>query len=120
MLREELVTKIALAMSITGLLSIFLLEQFFQPTELEIREINENSIGKNVLVKGIVKWKREKQGAIVFGLSNGKEISCVLLKKEKDFLEILKIGEFIVVEGRVQKGLNEEQIIVQRISKWEN
>lgn len=118
MLGEELAARAALSLSVIGVISIALLGQLFQPQELAIGKINDSIVGKSVLVKGVVEWRREKNGALLFGLSDGKRINCVLFKKDKTLSGKIRPKSFLIVEGRVEKHMEELGIVVERLEEW--
>ena len=117
MLREELVARVALIISIAGVAAVIGMEQLFQPQQTKIAGISENMAGKKVVIAGMIEWAKEKNNTIVFGITDGSKIKCILFSGGKNAEKIFP-KKFVVVEGTVEMHENELVIIAKRLRDW--
>jgi uncharacterized protein YdeI (BOF family) len=118
MLKEETVSKIALSLAVIGIILVFGMEQYFSPLEKKTGDIDSFTIGKNVTVRGIISYSTKKQNTLFFEINDGNKIDCVLF--DKQYWNLIQPGEFVIVEGKVEKYEEKIEIIVKRVVLWNN
>lgn len=118
MMQEEFAARAALLLAIAGIASVAFLDHILTPEETPISEINDSMLGKNITVKGMVEWRKEKNNTIVFGLNDGSRINCVAFGKDKELYKKTRPRSFVIVEGRVEKHDGEKNIVAKKVYEW--
>ena len=120
MLREELVARIALLVSVVGILGLFAFNSAFSAEEISIGEIDKNDVGKKVQVEGIVKWFHRSRNVLMFDISDGNKIKGVIFNPSIQELKLVQKDSFLRVEGKVAEYRGELEIIAERVGEWLN
>lgn len=100
------ILKIALMVSILGLLILFYLSNYFLPKKISIEEIEKKNLDEWVIVEGKVRNIKNYDGLTLINLCDKKCINIVVFDK----IEI-EINEKIKVVGKIKiyRGIKEIQ-----------
>jgi len=119
MLKEKHLLACSLLFSAFGIALLFCTNAMFEPVQQQISEINGESVGQSVLIKGVVKWAMQKDGFVLFELHDGKTITAIKFSPSEQERQAATKGNFVEVIGKVQVYRNELEIVAQEIRKWQ-
>ena len=110
----------SLAISVTGILLLYLISKVSEPQLVEISELSDYA-GKTVTVRGIVKEQyMTKYGSHVITIEDNNATAKVFAEEKTD----IDYGDKIQITGEIQKYNNEWEIItdgpVRVLKKWQN
>jgi exonuclease VII large subunit len=107
--------RLALAVSIAGIIGLFWVAYFQEISEVEISEIDANFVSKNIITSGKISWEKKNDSAIIFTIEDIAKINAVKFSPNFADSEIIKTGNFVRVQGKVQIYKNLPEIVVSRI-----
>ena len=100
------------SLSLAGLLLVAVLSVILEPQEISIGEIDGSFDGKAIRTTGYLRNAFQLRNVMMLELYDSKKIKAVKFNpKETDF-EVLKKGNFVEVEGKVQRYNGEIEIVV--------
>ena len=118
MISDSLLAKLCILIVVIGVIILYFLTQFIEPTEMSISDITRNHVGQKVAVSGTISSLSEKDGHFFFTLIEGHHnIKAVVFSNKANTINtvLLGNGEFITVHGEVELYNNELEIIVENV-----
>ncbi|MCX6819278.1 MAG: OB-fold nucleic acid binding domain-containing protein [Candidatus Aenigmarchaeota archaeon] len=110
--------KLCLAMSVIGVIALFILVQFIEPKELSISDISQSHVGQEVVTQGRISSYAIDDGNIFISLSEANNsIQVVMFQKDAKLEAELKKGDKIKVTGKVAFYKNDLEIIASSVEK---
>ncbi len=106
-MKDEKLYKISLAVSVVGLVALFVATHVSNPEEISIGDIDHGEAGNRVEIHGEVYRKHVSQdGHLFFHVKeNGEEISAVIFKDSLDTMDLnpdlLRDGEEVTIQGDI-------------------
>lgn len=117
MLSDKSLMKLSLAVSLAGVVALFVFLQFEEPKLIGFEEI-ESHIGNNVVVVGQITAYSESKGNIFATLNNSAKIVMFAVDAERrPDAYLLKTGDSVTVTGKVQLYRGSTEIIAKSIRK---
>ncbi|MBS3055837.1 MAG: exodeoxyribonuclease VII large subunit [Candidatus Aenigmarchaeota archaeon] len=111
-MEKRIVTSLCIITIVVGLLSLFLVSEFYGPAKLEISSITKSMNNRLVLVQGIVTNLRISGENTFFVLErNNTGIKVVIFNKNYN----IENNQNIIVKGRVSIYKNQLEIIANDI-----
>jgi len=111
-MEDSILLKIALVLSITGILVLFLLSNTINPEEININKIDKNKIDKTVKIRGITNNIKKMDNLMFIDIIQNNKITVVLFN-DKD-VEIEK-GNKVEIIGKVKEYKDGYEIIGDKI-----
>ncbi|MFH1588652.1 MAG: OB-fold nucleic acid binding domain-containing protein [Candidatus Diapherotrites archaeon] len=109
--------KIAFICALGGVMLVFVISSAFEPTELEIGEINSVHLNQTVSVQGKVSSRKIISNALIFELTENKStINAVKFNANENELLIEK-GSKVKVTGKVEEYKGELEIVAEEIKE---
>ena len=113
-MKEKLLLKIALIVSLIGITSLYLISSNIEIDLKSIEKITFDDIDKNVKVQGIVNDMFENDKVMIIDVVQPTEITVVLFKRKNQSISISK-GDNIEVIGKVDEYEGNLEIIGNRV-----
>ena len=119
MISDSQLMKLSFAITVIGIVSLFLIVQLIEPLFVRIGDINEAMSGQLIMTEGKISSFNTNDGHIFLTLSDKSgEIKVVMFKNQvTDSNYELKNSDEIRVEGSVSIYENELEIIAEKIEK---
>ncbi len=111
-MKEKTLLKIAVISALAGIFALYLISDNIQLDESSIAKIEEEEIGNDVKVKGIVK-----------DVFNGEKISIITITQPEEMKIILydnvsvSEGDYIEVIGEIDEYQGEREVIGNRVRR---
>ena len=112
-MKENLLLKIALIGSITGLILLFFMSEQIKVDETTLDKLDQLELDTTIKVKGIISRITEFDKMAIIELTE-PQTRNVIIFKEGNITEF-KQGDFVEVEGNVQEYEDEFQLIGNQI-----
>ncbi|MFH1003987.1 MAG: OB-fold nucleic acid binding domain-containing protein [Bacteroidota bacterium] len=115
--------KLSLGITIAGMIALFVFTQSIKPVPMKISEINQDYVGRTVVVTGYAKSMSVNNGNVFITFEdNESSIKLVMFEKEalknKDAYNISRL-DTLIAEGEVSIYKGEIEIIARKIRKEE-
>ncbi|MFH0832152.1 MAG: hypothetical protein V1900_00300 [Candidatus Aenigmatarchaeota archaeon] len=115
MISDKKLMTLCLAISLIGIAALFIIVQFIEPRQVKISEINESMAGQNVMINCIVDSITVKD-AIFVEVSDNLSINAVALDRNaKEKAMQLKLGDKIILTGKIELYKGELEILINDI-----
>jgi len=113
-MKESSLFKIALTISLIGILILLIIVENTEVKKVEIKDIDSKKEEEIVRIIGIINNVKETPGLYLLGVEdNSGKISVIVFKEEK--LNISR-GNRVEIEGTVKEYQNKKELIAKRIS----
>ena len=114
-MKEKTLLKIALTISLIGILILLILAETLEPKKRNISEISEKDIDQSILVYGYLTKTKETEHISIFKLEENNASIMVIAFKEKE-INISK-NEIVKIIGTVKKYQDILEISAEEITK---
>lgn len=107
-MKTEALVKLALATSLLGLFSLYILSESLEPKLIPISEINEKMFDSYARISGQITSARETEGLYILRVEDGSGAIDVVIYKEKEKIsfsggqEVEVIGKVSEFRGKLQ------------------
>ncbi len=105
-MRELTLLKIALIVSLSGLILLYFMSENIEIDESSIEKINKGEIGEVVKVKGVIKSISNAKGVTFLTIAKPEEVKVILFD-EIDFDK----GQYVEIVGEIGEYNGEREII---------
>ena len=111
--------KIALATSLLGLFSLYIISETFEPKIILISEVNEKMFDSYVRISGQISSARETEGLYILQVNDSSGKIEVIIYKEKEKLSFSR-GQEVEVIGKVSEFRGKIQLEAADIRRIRN
>lgn len=113
-MKESSLFKIALTISVIGILILLIIVENTEVKKVEIKDIDNKKEEEIVRIAGVINNVKETPGLYILGIEDKSgKISVIVFKEEK--LNISK-GDQADIEGTVKEYQNKKELIARKIS----
>ncbi|MEK6860938.1 MAG: OB-fold nucleic acid binding domain-containing protein [Nanoarchaeota archaeon] len=113
--QEKTLLKISLVVSIIGIFILYLISSKMSLNTINISEINEDLIDKEVKVRGMIKQYQDGPSVKILKVEDDSGFIKVVVFKNKDKNTDLKTKTNIEITGKIKKYKSELEIIAKTI-----
>jgi hypothetical protein len=111
--------KIALAVSITGIICLFFAQNFFPAERLSIGEIGKAKAGISIETKGRISNLRETEKTISFELYDGNKIFAIKFNPTDEERKTARESKFVKITGKKEFSGKKPEIVIEKITQLE-
>ena len=112
-MKEKVLLKIALVISLVGLFMLFMISSEITVEEKTIDKINKDNIDETVKLQGYVSSVKDTDSVLIFSVAQENEIDIVVFKNGEEIS--LNEGDYVEVEGTIEEYNGEMEIIGEEI-----
>jgi aspartyl-tRNA synthetase len=113
-MNEKILLRIALGISILGLIILFLLMNIIEPNETSLRELQQKEINEHVQIKGIITGIHDYNKTIFLDIVELQPITVVAFSDGKMKLEN---NSKVSIDGQIQLYGGKKELIVNEVKK---
>lgn len=107
--------KLSLAVSLAGILALFLFSVLNEAREVKAWEIDESLLGEKVRVSGSVEWRKYTGNVLLFNIKDLELVTCVIIgPRGIDLAEVVE-GVDVEVEGVVDKYEGKVEVVAHEV-----
>ena len=107
--------RIALAIGVVGIISLFFLSKTIQAEPTEIGQITQEDIGRKVMIEGIVEEIEQKKSVTILEISEQGTKDTVSVALFGNKLNIPEQGEKVKITGTVKEYYGKLEIVAEKI-----
>ncbi|MFC1704702.1 OB-fold nucleic acid binding domain-containing protein [Nanoarchaeota archaeon] len=111
-MKEKTLLRVALVVSLIGIVILFFISEFKDIDETRIDDITINDLDKDVKVIGTISQMRDTDKVMIMEVMQAQKVKVVVFKDDNFSL---KKGDYIEVLGKVEEYEGELEIIGDRI-----
>ena len=113
-MKEKTILKVALSVSLAGILALIGLSLITDFEETNIAQIEGEDIGNDIKLMGRISNLRELEKLTTFTISQQEVLSVIRFKNNNQDLDI-KEGDTVEIIGEISEYQDKEQVIANRI-----
>ena len=114
---DYFIRQISIGISVLGIIMLLVFSQIFEPRQMLIKNISEEFVGQEVVIKGIVKNPFFTKNILFFEIFDLDKIKAVKFSPTASELDLIKEQAFLEVHGTIKKYRGELEIIVKEVKE---
>ncbi|MCX8147298.1 MAG: OB-fold nucleic acid binding domain-containing protein, partial [Candidatus Woesearchaeota archaeon] len=114
LMEESFLLKSAVVLGIMGVIVLYIISGNLKVDESSISRITFGQEG-SIIIRGKVVNSREYNNSFVFDIESKETIPVIVLKKNKNYAELIRQNDSVEVKGKIKANQNRKQIIADEV-----